>query len=263
MQFPLTADAAARVVVLEETPSTNDDMAILAAVEPVEEFTVVVSTNQTAGRGRLGRVWVAPPGSSLAASVLLRPDATRLRRELYGWIPLVAGLAMARAVGRLVSDREVALKWPNDVLIDGRKACGVLTELLPDGSVVVGTGVNLTLPAEALPVPNATSLLLMGVTMPAEELADVLLAGYLAELGRVWESLGAGNAADGIRKVHAAVSAVCSTLGERVRVTFPDGSALEGTAHDLDDVGRLRVRKDADGGLEAVAAGDITHLRYE
>ncbi|MBN9150987.1 MAG: biotin--[acetyl-CoA-carboxylase] ligase [Micrococcales bacterium] len=264
MEFPLSAELAARVVALDETDSTNDDLVALATAGAVPEFTVVVTTRQTAGRGRLGRAWVAPPGTSLAASVLLHPRDAGVPLERYGWIPLVAGLAMTRAVRRLAPDRRVELKWPNDVHIDGRKVCGVLSELLPDGqSVVVGAGLNLTIPVQALPVLTATSLSLNGVAGSAEVLADRALAGYLGELRRLWAAFtadGSGEAADGIR---TAVSEACSTLRQEVRVDLPDGTRLTGTAIDLDEAGRLRISIGSNGSLQTVAAGDITHLRYE
>src|SRR5690606_15146102 len=113
--------------------------------------------------------------------------------ERYGWIPLLAGLAMTRAVRALLAGGSratadsVVLKWPNDVLIDGAKVSGILAELLPDGAgVVVGAGLNLSIPREELPVPTATSLTLAGVLEQAG-LADAALAGYLGELRPLWE----------------------------------------------------------------------------
>jgi BirA family transcriptional regulator, biotin operon repressor / biotin---[acetyl-CoA-carboxylase] ligase len=264
MEFPLASENASRLVTHPATASTNDDLVALGAESPVPEFAVVVTLNQTAGKGRLGRAWVAPPGTSLAASVLLRPEHTKVPFENYGWIPLIAGLAMTRAVRRLVTGHEVTLKWPNDVLIDGRKVCGVLSELLPDGrSVVVGAGLNLTIPADALPVPTATSLTLNGVTGPAEDLADRALAEYLSELRRLWLMFTAPDPAKGAVGIRSLVSEACSTLGMKVRVDLPDDTTQTGTAIDLDEAGRLRIKSGLNGRMQTVAAGDITHLRYE
>lgn len=263
MKFALAADIAARLIVLEETTSTNDDLASRVAEQVLPEFTAVVTMTQTAGRGRLGRTWEAPPGTALATSVLLHPRDASIDHDIYGWIPLIGGLAMSRAVSALVPDREVTLKWPNDVLIEGKKVCGLLCELLPDGSVVVGAGVNLTIPDDTLPVPHATSLMLMGVPGSAEELADLVLANYLRELGALWSALVSAAPDEGLRDIRSAVSAACSTLGKPIRLSLPDGTEDYGTALDLDDTGRLRIRRDADGSVQAVAAGDVTHLRYE
>ncbi|MCC6270934.1 MAG: biotin--[acetyl-CoA-carboxylase] ligase, partial [Microbacteriaceae bacterium] len=201
--------------------------------------------------------------TALATSVLLHPQDASVDRDIYGWIPLIGGLAMSRAVRQLVPDRQVSLKWPNDVLIEGKKVCGLLCELLPDGSVVVGAGVNLTIPDNALPVPHATSLMLMGVPGSAEDLADVVLAKYLQELAGLWSALASAAPDEGLRDIRSAVTAACSTLGKPIRLSLPDGTENYGTALDLDDTGRLCVRRDADGSVQAVAAGDVTHLRYE
>lgn len=270
MDFPRARAVAEHLVVLESVGSTNDELAVRARAARLPAFTVVATTNQTAGRGRLDRTWVTPPGQALAVSVLLRPelaDGSRVAPERYGWIPLIAGLAMTRTVSRILgstSAHRATLKWPNDVLIDGRKVSGILSTLLGDGTdVVVGAGLNLTIPADSLPVPTATSLALSGVTTLAAELADLALAGYLTELRAAWGAFlgsGADVRASGIRN---AVSEACGTLGEQVRVALPDGSTRYGTAVDLDDGGHLRMRAAPDASLETVAAGDVTHVRYE
>lgn len=260
MDFPLVAGIASRLIVLDEVASSNDDLAARAAGEELPEFTVVATTTQTAGRGRLGRSWQAPPGTSLAASVLLHPQDTGLDIDLHSWLPLMAGLAMSRAVRTLLPGRAVTLKWPNDVLIENKKVSGLLCEMLTNGSVVVGVGVNLTIPKGALPVPHATSLMLMGALGSADELADLVLANYLRELAQLWEEL---KTAEGASGIHDAVSVACSTLGKPIRLSLPDGTESYGTALSLDATGRLRVRMDADGDVQAVAAGDVTHLRYE
>ncbi len=268
MEFPLAAGVAARLIVLDEAASTNDELTDMATETTLPEFTVVATTTQTAGRGRLGRIWQAPPGTSLAVSLLLHPQNTRLHNDLYGWLPLLAGLAMSRAVSQVLPDREVTIKWPNDVLVDQKKVSGLLCELMPGGSIVVGAGVNLTIPETALPVPHATSLMLMGAVGSAEELADLVLANYLRELTVLWNGLATGDDAHSIRAIRDAVSAKCSTLGKHIRLSLPggtDGRGVDdyGTAIDLDDAGRLRMRRDEDGSVQAVAAGDVTHLRYE
>lgn len=263
MEFPLATAFAANLIVLDEVASTNADLVSRAREEALLEFTVVATTTQTAGRGRLGRTWQAPPGTSLAASVLLHPQDSGLHHDLYGWLPLVAGVAMSRAVSQVLPDQYVSVKWPNDVLIGAKKVSGLLCELLPNGSVVVGAGINLTIPEDALPVPTATSLMLMGAVGPAEELADVVLSHYLRELKVLWGVLTIADPVNGIRDIRSQVSAQCSTLGKPIRLSLPDGTEEYGTAVDLDDSGQLRYRRDGDGRVQSVAAGDVTHLRYE
>ena len=285
MELPLSRPLVPRLVVLEQCDSTNSELVDRAAGGQEPEFSTLVTTNQTHGRGRLGRIWVAPPGQTLAVSVLLKPvlpNGEPLDVQHYGWLSLLAGLAMTRAVAGLLDggvstgsttgnagegDTEgvstgsatggkATLKWPNDVLIDGRKVAGLLAELLPGGSgVVIGAGLNLTIPADHLPTPAATSLTLHGVDQ--ENLLDRALSGYLRELTDAYAQL-LDNGTAGIR---AQVSAACSTLGQQVRVELPGGTVLNGQAVDLDESGRLRIKTTTDAPLTAVAAGDVTHVR--
>jgi BirA family biotin operon repressor/biotin-[acetyl-CoA-carboxylase] ligase len=156
---------------------------------------------------------------------------------------------------------EARLKWPNDVLIGGRKVSGLLTELSAGGAVIVGSGVNLFLDEEELPTPTSTSLTLAGATLRGDELVDGVLSAYLSALrtltGRLLEADGDAVASGG----HAAVTAVCDTLGRVVRVDLPGGDALDGTAVGIDPTGRLQVRLAGSSALVAVAAGDVIHVR--
>lgn len=258
MELPRSRAIAPDLQFVAQSGSTNDDLAADAASRP--HFATLVTTDQTAGRGRLGREWVAPPGRTLAISVLIRP-AVPLPVDRLGWFPLIAGAAMTSAVTALVS-AAVTMKWPNDVLVAGRKISGILTELLPGATgVIVGAGLNLDLGERELPVPTATSLVLAGATERGQQLADRALSGYLGELKRLTdEFLSAGGDVElsGIRPL---VLEQCGTIGERVRVELPGAGDLYGTAAGLDDFGRLLVRSDA--GIQTVAAGDVTHLRYE
>lgn len=264
MQLPLSETIANRLHILAEAGSTNDELVALAGSEP--DFSVVVTGNQTAGRGRLGRRWVAPAGSSLATSVLVRPvlpAGEPLAITHYGWLPLIAGAAMARALQPLVSGR-VGLKWPNDVQIDGLKVCGVLAELVPPGdAVVIGSGVNLSMTRDELPTATSTSLALAGATLVGDELADAVLSGYLTQLRSLLGDFlrcGADAEASGTLGL---ISELCTTLGQQVRVELPGGVDLFGAATGIDGSGRLQLRRSTDGLAMAVAAGDVTHLRYE
>jgi BirA family biotin operon repressor/biotin-[acetyl-CoA-carboxylase] ligase len=259
--LPRARRVASRLVVVPSAGSTNRELVEQASAAPTEwpHLSVLLTDDQTAGRGRLDRSWQAPAGTSLAISVLLRPEQLpgSLPVGAFGWLPLIAGVAMKRAIAAAgVADAE--LKWPNDVLIDGRKVCGILAELLPDASgIVVGAGVNLTIGADELPVETATSLRLAGVADPD---ADVLLATYLDELRVLgYELANAGGDAEG-SGIRSLIERECATVGRDVRIELPDGTVLTTHATGLDDVGRLMVITDA--GPAAVAAGDVTHLRY-
>ena len=268
------ASSGAVIDVRESTGSTNADL--LQAASGLPDGSVVATLDQTAGRGRLDRSWTAPTGQTLAASVLVRADLTDRDR---GWLPLVAGAAMRDAVRAALEpapdDRadgadasrashpggteRVLVKWPNDVLVDGRKVCGILCQVADDGAVVVGAGVNLTIPADALPTPNATSLLAAGATGDAADLADTVLSGFVAGVREAVVALATGGAdADAVR---SHVRAVCGTIGARVRLELPDGSVVEADATGIDDDGRITIR-DRDGVSRGVAVGDVTHLRY-
>jgi BirA family biotin operon repressor/biotin-[acetyl-CoA-carboxylase] ligase len=198
---------------------------------------------------------VTPPGTALAISVLLKPVG--LPPTSYGWFPLLAGLAMSRALGPLVPGG-VQVKWPNDVLIDGDKVCGILAELLPGMTgLVIGAGVNLAQTKEQLPTETSTSLALAG----AHDVdPDVVLSAYLIQLSTLYRDvLAAGG--DPVRSaLRDQVVEACHTVGRAVRVQLPSGDDLLGTAVGIDDDGRLIVESDA--GRTAVAAGDVTHLRY-
>jgi BirA family biotin operon repressor/biotin-[acetyl-CoA-carboxylase] ligase len=304
--LPRSSAAAGRLVALPHALSTNDELTERVRTAPSEwpHLSVVVTDDQRAGRGRLGRVWTAEAGTSLAVSVLLRPQPA-FSPDVYGWIPLAAGAAMTLAVREALAgaseiardsdanananatadanadagapagaeresaaksaERRVHLKWPNDVLIEGRKVAGVLSELLalPNApAVVVGVGLNLSMTAEQLPVPTATSLALAGVH---EIDVDAVLARFLTELDGMLHALQQADGDAVAAGVHARVAALLGTVGRDIRADLPGGDALEGRATGLAPDGRLLVRRrDATPGQAAevaVAAGDITHLR--
>lgn len=257
---------ASRLRILDEATSTNDVLAGLVAEGDEPQLSTVVTLNQTGGRGRLGRAWVAPKDKTLAASVLLRPvlpAGVPLGPEQFGWLPLIAGVAMSSSVDALVGGGRTGLKWPNDVQVDGLKVCGILAELLPSGGVVMGTGVNLTLDESELPVPTATSLAIAGTALRGDRLVDAVLAEYLAELSELLERFLAADADAERSGIRRTVSEWCRTLGREVRVSLPGGVDLFGLAVGIDAGGCLVVRSGKDDRMIAVAAGDVTHLRYE
>jgi BirA family biotin operon repressor/biotin-[acetyl-CoA-carboxylase] ligase len=246
------------VNVVEQTGSTNADL-LAAARAGAPEGLVLAADEQTAGRGRMGRSWVAPPRTALMFSVLLRPAPAPAAR--WGWLPLLTGLAVVTAVRDLTSINAV-LKWPNDVMIEGRKLAGILAEAAAD-AVIIGTGLNVSLGAQELPPPGpgslpATSLLLSGA---ADVDGPVLLAAILAELERrylPWRAA-AGDPA-GIR---ADYLKLCDTIGREVRVELPGGQLLSGEAAGVDSDGRLLVRpaSSSPSAEIAVSAGDVVHVR--
>lgn len=241
------------VTVTEATGSTNADL-LGEAGSGAPEGTVLAAETQTAGRGRMGRAWLSPPGAALMFSVLLRPTAVPQGRR--GWLPLLAGVAIASAI-RGETGLDVGLKWPNDVLVGAGKLAGILAEQSA-GAIVTGAGINVSTRRAELPVETATSLLLAG----ARDLRrDRLLCAVLAEFERLYlawagpPSPGDPDAA-GLR---ARYRGCCVTLGRRVRAELPGGGAVGGTALDVDETGALQLR--TPDGLRSISAGDIVHLR--
>jgi BirA family biotin operon repressor/biotin-[acetyl-CoA-carboxylase] ligase len=241
------------VEVVEETESTNSDVAARAAAgEP--EGLVLVAESQVGGRGRLGRTWIAPPRSGVTMSVLLRPA---LPSTAWPWLPLLTGVAVVEAVRRS-SDLDTSLKWPNDVLVHDRKLAGILLERVGTSSgpaAVIGVGLNVSLRADELAVPTATSLLLEGVVAPNRSLVLREVLRVLQVLYDAWTVAG-GDASAGLA---ASYSRRCSTIGKQVRVALPSGETLRGRAVRVDGGGRLVVVTAS--GEVAVAAGDVSHVR--
>lgn len=244
------------VEVVAATGSTNTDLAARAGGLP--EGAVLVAEEQTAGRGRLDRSWVAPPRSGLFFSVLLKPGDS-VPQERWGWLTLLAGVAAASGLSR-AAGVDTALKWPNDLLVtvngEERKTGGILAERVGDG-VVIGIGLNVTLTEDELPVPEAGSLILAKAAVTDREpLLKAVLRSLEQRYGD-WRAAGGDPAASGLQEAYAAD---CVTLGRHVRADLPGGRTLTGTAEAVDADGRLVIRT-AEDKHEAVGAGDVVHLR--
>jgi BirA family transcriptional regulator, biotin operon repressor / biotin---[acetyl-CoA-carboxylase] ligase len=218
------------------------------------EGRVLVADHQSAGRGRLGRTWQAPPGSSLLVSVLLRPPLPPERLHL---VTVAAGLAAADAC-REVAGAAVSLKWPNDLLHGDRKLAGLLAEsIVSDGRVgalVVGMGLNVSWPA-TLPAELATTATALNHVVGGPVPRGPLLVAYLRNLDGRCRDLAAGGGEALLDELRGR----CATLGRRVRVELP-GGAVEGTARDVTPEGHLVVEPD-EGPPRRVAVGDVVHLR--
>lgn len=226
-----------RVEVLQRAGSTNSVVRQRAvAGEPAG--LVVVAEEQHSGRGRLDRTWVSPARAGLTFSLLLRPE---LPVAEWGWLPLLSGLAVAQAV-RDQARVDAVLKWPNDVLISGRKVGGLLAEVAASDGVVVGIGLNVTTTPDELPHDGTTSLRL---EQAATTDRDTLLRAILRRLDAVLSDVEAGR---------AAYRELCSTIGQDVRVELAT-DAVQGPAEGVDDDGRLVVAG------TPYSAGDVVHLR--
>jgi BirA family transcriptional regulator, biotin operon repressor / biotin---[acetyl-CoA-carboxylase] ligase len=242
------------VEVVAACPSTNAELARRTRAG-VPAGVVLVADHQTAGRGRLDRAWVTPPGSALTFSALLAPDRVPMAR--WSWLPLLVGIAVAEGVRR-VAEVDCTLKWPNDVLVGDRKLAGILVERVerPAGAVaVVGVGLNVSLSEDELPVPTATSLEIEGAATTDRTVVLREVLRSLEALFVQWQA-DAGDASLGL--VDSYVRR-CGTLGREVRVDLPGGEQVHGVASGVDTDGRLEVRTQE--GRRLLGAGDVVHVR--
>jgi BirA family biotin operon repressor/biotin-[acetyl-CoA-carboxylase] ligase len=236
------------IVYCSSVGSTNEVLKELAA-QGAPEGTLVIADEQTAGKGRLGRKWLAPPGTSLLLSLLFRPD---LAPNQAPRLTMICSLAIADAIEGLTG-LPVGLKWPNDIFIRGKKAGGILTEAGTTGGrldyVVVGMGLNVNLAISALPELRgmATSLSQeLGQEVSRLELLWRILEGIETR----YKSLRRGESP------HGEWAARLINLGRQVQVTTPHG-VLAGWAEGVDADGALVLRT-PDGQRERVLAGDVT-----
>jgi len=238
-----TEEIGRRVTSLATTASTMD-VARDEAVAGAPHGAVVLAEEQTAGRGRFGRRWVSPAGKNLYLTLILRPDSGRLRA-----LSMVVPLAVCRAVEAVTPLRPV-IKWPNDVLVGGRKLAGVLIEGESSGSellyALAGIGLNVNDPIEDPEIAGiATSL---SRELGEETPRETVLAALLNELEDAYNAP--------LSDVYSGWRSRIATLGQSVRLTFRD-DVHEGTAEDVDSEGSLVLRL-ADGTRKTFEAGEVT-----
>jgi BirA family biotin operon repressor/biotin-[acetyl-CoA-carboxylase] ligase len=235
-----------------EIGSTNTEL-LRMAEEGAPEWTVVAAGHQEAGRGRLGRTWVEAPGSSLLVSVLVRPT---LAPSVAALITLGAGLSAAMAI-EAACGFETGCKWPNDLVVRGRKLGGILVEARVEGArlvhAVIGIGVNLRQGHNHFPQElrdGATSVVIEG-GRPDDA---ALLAELLANLRRICDATDPGfhpTILDGYRER-------CDTIGRTVRATTSNGNEVEGRANGIGDGGELLV--ETPSGVASIGFGAVIHV---
>jgi BirA family transcriptional regulator, biotin operon repressor / biotin---[acetyl-CoA-carboxylase] ligase len=249
------------VVVVDTSPSTHQALAADARTGAAAPGTVLVAEHQTAGRGRLDRVWTTPARAALTVSLVVEPS---LPDAEWPWLPLLLATSVAAGIEAAGGPR-CGLKWPNDVMAPGRdadgehrpeeKVGGLLAERVERETgaavAVLSLGLNVTTTPEELPVPTATSLIALGWAEPDRTtlLAEVLAA--VAQRLEAWPTEG-----DRLRNEYAER---CLTVGRHVRVERPGAGPLTGEAVEVGRDGSLVV--DTASGRRAVNAGDVVHVR--
>lgn len=240
-----SSKAVPKLYYFDEIDSTNAELARMER-SSLPEFSVVVAASQSAGRGRLDRDWVSEPGASISVSILLRPLVGPAE---LSWITLLAAVSVRAAIAEL-GVIGASIKWPNDVLVEGKKISGILARL--EGSdLILGVGINL-LPQDSAPA-NSTSLHELGVVATMDE----VLAEFLVQLRARYLRF-VSDTSWAIELTASEFRESSSTLGQRVRAIYPDGRELVGLALDIDPQGNLIID---DGTRHQVSAADIIHLR--
>ena len=229
-----------RVKVVELTGTTQGDLVLLVQQGKAKVGDVIVAEYQTAGRGRLDRSFEADRGTALLFSFYIQPQRNR---DDWGWIPLLAGYSVAKSLHAF----HAVVKWPNDILINGKKVSGLIAEVVGEG-VVIGIGVNVGMEENQLPVDTATSLLVEG----GEDITrDQLICEILEEFEKnfiQWDQ--------GIDEIQPLYSSLSATIGTQVRVEYPGGASQDAIAEGVSDTGALIL----DDGTH-VQSADVIHLR--
>ena len=232
-----------RVSVVELTGSTQNDLLQLVESNNALDGQVIATEFQSDGRGRLDRTFEAPAQSALLFSFYIKP---RNQRSEWGFIPLIAGLSLVRAITTIDTAMNVSLKWPNDLIINEKKCAGIIAQTTNEG-IVIGIGLNVSMTPNELPVSTATSLAIEGSTITDRNLLLSHLLNTFAELFEAWE--------EGSELLDEYASA-SSTIGKKVRIELPNGENLEATVARISHTGELVL----DDGRH-VSAGDVIHLR--
>lgn len=257
MELPLSRVWANQLDFLESCDSTNLElMRRLDQEADLPTFTVLAAGEQTGGRGRLDRGWISEPETSLSVSILIRQNQPAAMQ----WLTPAAALAVAETVAELLgrdpdesfSKVSVEIKWPNDVLVRGRKISGILAQIHPSGHVVLGIGINLH-PQTKAP-ETAIALSELGISEPTfDELLANLLARFRAKAHLVITGASELVARDYRRRL--------GTLGKTVQISLPT-EELTGIATEVDDDGRIGIQiAESAAELRWFAAGDVVHLR--
>jgi BirA family biotin operon repressor/biotin-[acetyl-CoA-carboxylase] ligase len=229
----------------EPSCSSTQDLARAAAADGAEEGWTVVTDLQREGRGRQGRSWIAPPETAILFSTILRPPL-----DVLPLLPLLAALTVAGGI-EACTGAVPDLKWPNDILLHGKKLAGILLERPAGADVVLGVGVNVNQSRNDLPDGGASLAVELGHELEREP----LLAAILNDLSNAYERADR----EGVGWIVPGWRSRSSMLGNAVAF-HRDGALVRGIAEDLLEDGALRVRLD-DGSRISVIAGEVERVR--
>lgn len=235
---------AGRRVIYYPTLTSTNEIAKLAAQQGAAEGTVIIADEQTSGKGRIKRVWLSPKGN-IALSIILYPSVTQL-----SYLIMLASLAVVHSI-ETVTGLQSQIKWPNDVLINGKKVCGILTESNVQGNkviyAIIGIGINVNLKPDFPEMPpTATSLAReFGGDVSRLEMIKCLLS----EIDRLYLALPAGES------IYEEWQDRLATIGKKVQVKSGENTLL-GVAESVARDGSLLLRQ-ADGNITKIVAGDV------
>ena len=246
----LRTSTLGRRVDFHQSVSSTMDEARRAALDGAQEGTLVLTEEQTQGRGRFQRSWVSPPGVNILFSLVLRPSV-----EASSQLSMMASLALANVLTRIVEPASlVTIKWPNDVRVSGRKIGGILIEgsaatESSEGFSIVGMGVNVNFdPTGHSEISDIATSLQRELGRPYSRLD--LLAAILEEMEALYAGVLRGVS------VRESWAALLDTIRQRIQVSS-GGAILEGFAQGVDEDGSLLLRRD-DGSVQTLAAGEVT-----
>ncbi len=237
----------------ESLPSTNDEAARLAT-DGAQEGTCVVAGEQTSGRGRLQRRWVSPKNAGLYFSIILRP---KFDQSAWPLLTLMAAVAVREALFE-ASGIKTDIKWPNDILVNEKKICGILAETVETAAgraVIVGIGINLNQDSFPAQLDDVATSVERESVHPAD--AEIVLQHLVTALEKNYQLL---NQPDGPEKILRAWSFYSSYATDKRVCVMEAGNRLEGTTRGLERDGALRVETD-EGEIRIVRAGDVSAIR--
>ncbi len=239
-----------RSIVYEPCVASTNSVAFKRAIDGAPHGEVVIADEQTAGRGRRGRSWVSPPGCNVYLSVVLRPEIDPARAPELTLLTAVAVAETLREAGVRAS-----IKWPNDLLVDGKKVGGILTELSADvdrtAFVIVGIGINVNSSVDAFPVDVAQFATSLQMARGGEQVPRALLTAALLTKLETWFDTWTD---EGFEPVRVAWKSLSATLGHEVLVRN-DAREVRGLAIDIDATGALLL--ECGGAVERIVSGDI------